>query len=182
MVLEVMGRNAGWIALVAGVAGGADAILIPEIPFDVQIVCDRIETLKASGRRYSLIVVAEGSAPVNGAQEFYIHGTTIEQSRLGGIGYRVGAQIEALTGAEVRVTVLGHVQRGGQPTPRDRWLATMFGAEAVRLVADEQWGRMVALKGNQITHVPIVEAVKMKAVSPEDEMVRVARDLGIVFG
>jgi 6-phosphofructokinase 1 len=182
MVLEVMGRNAGWIALVAGVAGGADAILIPEIPFDVQIVCDRIETLKASGRRYSLIVVAEGSAPVNGAQEFYIHGTTIEQSRLGGIGYRVGAQIEALTGAEVRVTVLGHVQRGGQPTPRDRWLATMFGAEAVHLVAYQQWGRMVALKGNQITHVPIVEAVKMKAVSPEDEMVRVARDLGIVFG
>ncbi len=180
MVLEVMGRNAGWIALKAGVAGGADAILIPEIPFDVAIVCAQIQQAREHGRNYSLIVVAEGAAPINGAQEYYIQ--TGGVMRLGGIGYIVGNMIADCIGAEVRVTVLGHLQRGGQPTPHDRWLATRFGAAAVQLVAQEQWGYMVALRGEQIVSVPMRDALQMKQVDPNGDMVQMARDLGIVFG
>lgn len=182
MVLEVMGRNAGWIALVTGIAGGADAILIPEIPFDIDVVCDRIRALRDDGRRYSLIVVAEGAAPVDGSQEFYIQGDTSAKSKLGGIAYTVGEALTECVDTEVRVTVLGHLQRGGMPTPRDRWLATMFGAEAVHLVAAEAWGRMVAVRGEHITHVSMEDAIKMKFVDPDGDMVQVARDLGIVFG
>ncbi len=182
MVLEVMGRNAGWIALVSGIAGGADAILLPEIPFDIQIVCEKIKLLQASGRRYSLVVVAEGAAPKDGTQSYYIQGEHKHERRLGGIGFRVGDALVACTDAEVRVTVLGHVQRGGQPTPRDRWLATAFGTEAVHLVKNEMWGYMVALRGTEVSYVSMEEAVKMKFVNPDGDMVRVARDLGIVFG
>jgi ATP-dependent phosphofructokinase / diphosphate-dependent phosphofructokinase len=180
MIMEVMGRNAGWIALVSGIAGGADAILIPEIPFTIDAVCDKIRALRAAGRRYSLIVVAEGAAPVDGEQEYHLHQG--EQQRLGGIGHSVGEMLADCLDVEVRVTVLGHVQRGGPPTPRDRWLATAFGAEAVRLVAEESWGRMVALRGTHITHVALEDAIKMKFVDPDGDMVRGARDLGIVFG
>lgn len=182
MVLEVMGRNAGWIALVAGLAGGADAILIPEIPFHIHVVCDKIRALKSAGRHYSLIVVAEGAAPEDGEQQFYIQGATIAQSKLGGVGYLVGEAISAGVDAEVRVTILGHVQRGGQPNPTDRWLATMFGATAVDLVAQKKWGYMAALKGSEIVHVPMSEAVKMKFVDPESHIVQSARSLGVVFG
>lgn len=182
MVMEVMGRNAGWIALESGIAGGADAILIPEIPFDIVKVCDKIQAIRAAGRRYSLVVVAEGAAAVNGSQQYYIQGKTAEQSRLGGIGHRVGAMLADCTGAEVRVTVLGHVQRGGQPTPRDRWLATAFGTEAVHLVKDGKWGYMAALRGTHVTSVPMEDAVRMKFVDPDGDMVQIARDLGIVFG
>jgi 6-phosphofructokinase 1 len=182
MVLEVMGRNAGWIALNSGIAGGADAILIPEIPFHIKNVFEKIRRLRANGRRYSLVVVSEGAAPVDGEQQFYIKGRTEADSRLGGIGQLVGAQIEDAVDAEVRVTVLGHVQRGGQPTPRDRWLSTLFGAEAIRLVADEQWGQMVALQGHRIVRVSMGEAAEMKFVDPDGELVRIARDLGIVLG
>lgn len=182
MILEVMGRNSGWIALTAGVAGGADAILIPEIPFDVGVVCDKIHQLQASGRRYSLIVVAEGAAPVGGEQEFYIRGDTLAQARLGGISFQVGNYLADCMEAEVRVTVLGHLQRGGQPTPRDRWLATSFGAAAVHLVAEEKWGYMVALRGNDFISVPIEDALQLKLVDPNGDAVRMARDMGIVFG
>jgi 6-phosphofructokinase 1 len=182
MVLEVMGRNAGWIALVAGVAGGADAILIPEIPFDIQVVCDRIAALRASGRRYSLIVVAEGAAPKDGTQLFKTPGSLLSPGRLGGIGNLVGNLLAECDDAEVRVTVLGHLQRGGQPTPRDRWLATRFGAAAVHLVAEEQWGKMVALQATSIVAVPMEAAIQLKSVDINGEMVRTARDLGIVFG
>ena len=182
MVLEVMGRNAGWIALMAGLAGGADAILLPEIPFRIGIVCEKIRALKSAGRHYSLIVVAEGAAPEDGEQQFYIRGATESQSKLGGIGHRVGEAIGECVDAEVRVTVLGHVQRGGQPNATDRYLATMFGATAVELVAQEKWGYMAALDGGEITHVPIREAVNMKFVDPESHMVKVARSLGVVFG
>jgi 6-phosphofructokinase 1 len=182
MVLEVMGRNSGWIALVAGVAGGADAILLPEIPFDMGIVCDKIAALRESGRRYSLVVVAEGAAAVGGAQEYYIKSHGLMEGRLGGIGYTVGNQIADCIGVDVRVTVLGHVQRGGQPTPRDRWLATRFGAAAVHLVEEERWGYMVALQGTELVSVPMAEAIQLKFVDPDGEMVRLARDLGIVFG
>lgn len=182
MVLELMGRNAGWIALKAGVAGGADAILIPEIPFDIQVVCDKIKDLQASGRRYSLIVVAEGASPIGGEQQFHIQGDEMQVGRLGGIGYTVGSMLTQRISAEVRVTVLGHLQRGGQPTPHDRWLATRFGSAAVHLVAQEQWGMMVALHGENLTSVPMEQATQLKFVDPQGDLVRMARDLGIVFG
>lgn len=182
MVMEVMGRGAGWIALHTGVAGGADAILIPEIPFDIEVVCQKIRQLERSGRRHSLIVVAEGAAPVGGGQQFYIKSQGRQGARLGGVGYNVGNMLAECIGAEVRVTVLGHVQRGGQPTPHDRWLATRFGAAAVHLVAEEKWGYMVALQGGHMTSVTMEEAIKMKFVDPNSETVQMARDLGIVFG
>jgi ATP-dependent phosphofructokinase / diphosphate-dependent phosphofructokinase len=182
MVLEVMGRNAGWIALNAGVAGGADAILIPEIPFDIEVVCQKIRDLRAAGRRYSLIVVAEGAAPSGGAQEYRIKDTAEIYRRLGGIGHTVGNMIADCIDSEIRVTVLGHVQRGGQPTPRDRWLATYFGAASVRLIAEARWGYMVALQGTRFVEVPMTSAIAMKFVDPKGELVQLARDLGTVFG
>jgi 6-phosphofructokinase 1 len=182
MVLEVMGRNAGWIALKAGVAGGADAILIPEIPFDIHVVNEKIRALRASGRRWSLIVVAEGAAPIGGDQQYYIKGDGLMGGRLGGIGFLVGNMIAQDIDSEVRVTVLGHLQRGGQPTPHDRWLATQFGAAAVQLILDERWGHMVALRGNALTAVPFSDAIKLKFVDADGELVRMARNLGIVFG
>jgi len=182
MVLEVMGRNAGWIALKAGVAGGADAILIPEIPFNIDVVNQKIRALRAEGRRYSLIVVAEGAASIGGDQQYYIKGDGLMTGRLGGIGYQVGNLIADEVEGEVRVTVLGHLQRGGQPTPHDRWLATQFGAAAVQLIIDEKWGQMVALHGNTLTSVSFSDAIKLKFVDPAGELVKMARDLGIVFG
>jgi 6-phosphofructokinase 1 len=185
MVLEVMGRDAGWIALHAGVAGGADAILIPEIPFNIEVVCQKIQQVQMSGRHYSLIVVAEGAAPIGGVQQFQskvIVGDRKTSTPLGGIGYIVGGLLAECIGAEVRVTVLGHVQRGGQPTPHDRWLATRFGAAAVHLVAQEKWGYMVALQGTDMNAVHMRDAIQMKFVDPSGNAIRMARDLGIVFG
>jgi ATP-dependent phosphofructokinase / diphosphate-dependent phosphofructokinase len=182
MVLEVMGRDAGWIALHSGVAGGADAILIPEIPFDIEVVCRKIRQIQLSGRHYSLIVVAEGTAPLGGKQEYYIKGDGKSGARLGGVGHTIGTMLADCVGAEVRVTVLGHVQRGGQPVPYDRWIATRFGAAAVHLVAQEKWGYMVALQGTHMTPVLMEDAIKMKFIDPESDTVRMARNLGIVFG
>ncbi len=182
MVLEVMGRDAGWIALHAGVAGGADAILIPEIPFNIEVVCNKIRQIQMSGRNYSLVVVAEGAAPVDGEQQFHIKDDGKGSGRLGGIGHSVGAMLAECVGAEVRVTVLGHVQRGGQPTPGDRWLATRFGSAVLRLVEREQWGYMVALQGTHIVPVTMEQAAQMKFVDPQSDVIEMARDLGIVFG
>ena len=183
MVLEVMGRHAGWIALHSGVAGGADAILIPEIPFDIDVLCHKVSQLRADGRLHSLIVVAEGAAPVDGKQVFYIKGEGKDEGRLGGIAQRVGMQISECVNAETRVTVLGHIQRGGRPTAFDRWLATRFGANAIRLIAEEKFGYMVGLRGTDMVDIPISEAVQaLKRVDPEGEPVRTARGLGISFG
>jgi ATP-dependent phosphofructokinase / diphosphate-dependent phosphofructokinase len=182
MVLEVMGRNAGWIALKAGVSGGADAILIPEIPFDIKTVCNKIRAVQASGRGHSLIVVAEGASPIDGQQQYYIKGDSRSDGRLGGIGFTVGNMLAECVAAEVRVTVLGHLQRGGQPSPRDRWLATRFGSAAVHVVAQERWGYMVALQGNEIIQVAMEDAIRLKFVDPRGPKVQMARDLGIVFG
>ncbi len=181
MVMEVMGRNSGWLALTVGVAGGADAILIPEIPYDIGVVFDRIQSSR-SARNYSLVVVAEGAAPLGGAQEYYIPGGGLMQGRLGGVGFVIGNLIVDALSVEVRVTVLGHLQRGGQPTPRDRWLATRFGSAAVHLVEQEQWGQMVALHGNDVVAVPMRAAAQIKMVDPDGELVQMARDLGIAFG
>jgi 6-phosphofructokinase 1 len=182
MVLEVMGRNAGWIALHAGVAGGADAILIPEIPFDIEVVCQKIRQLKLSGRNHSLIIVAEGAARKGGQQQYRIKGEGRRGARLGGVGQVVGDLLADCVGSEVRVTVLGHVQRGGQPTPYDRWLATRFGSAAVNLVAEEKWGYMAALQGTRMSAVKMEDAIKMKFVDVNGETVQMARDLGVVFG
>jgi 6-phosphofructokinase 1 len=138
--------------------------------------------LQGSGRHYSLVVVAEGAHPLDGEKLYYIQGDGKSEGRLGGMGYMVGRMLAECVGAEVRVTVLGHVQRGGQPTARDRWLATRFGSSAVQLVAQEMWGYMVALQGTQMVYVPIEEAIHMKCIDPQGDMVQMARDLGIVFG
>ncbi|MEM6283318.1 MAG: ATP-dependent 6-phosphofructokinase [Chloroflexota bacterium] len=182
MVLEVMGRDAGWIALTAGVAGGADAILIPEIPFRMERVFAKIRQINEAGRRYSLVVVAEGAHPHDGEQAYYIGEAGEAAARLGGMGNFVGAEITRVLNTEVRVTVLGHLQRGGTPTPRDRWLATRFGSAAAHMVARQEWGMMVALKGNDLVSVPVERAADVKLINPNSERVQMARDLGITLG
>lgn len=182
MVMEVMGRDAGWIALTAGVAGGADAILIPEIPFRLESIFEKIRQINDAGRRYSLVIVAEGATQAGGEQVFYIGQAGDDHAKLGGIGDLVGNAIAQALNTEVRVTVLGHLQRGGQPTPRDRWLATRFGSRAAHLVAQHKWGHMVALKGTEMVGVPIELAAEVKFLNPQSEMVQMARDLGITLG
>lgn len=169
MVVEVMGRHAGWIALEAGLAGGADCILIPEIAFDIEEVCGYIKRRKMRGKNFSLIVVAEGAKPKGGKEVVYGAGVDeFGHVRLGGIGYLIGKEIEKRTGLETRVVVLGHQQRGGSPTVFDRILATKFGIAAIDLVKDGKFGQMVALQGNKIVSVPIKEAVsKPKRVDPK---------------
>ena len=184
MVVEVMGRDAGWIALHSGIAGGADVILIPEIPFRWDAVADAIKARSKGGAKFSIVVTAEGAQPADGQQIFSRAGdgvTTV--ARLGGIGNEVARRLEEMTGIETRCTVLGHVQRGGSPTPFDRLLATRYGAAAVRLVAEGKFGHMVALHGAEITSVPIADAISVpKRINPESERVLMARDLGIGFG
>ena len=168
MVVELMGRHAGWITLEAGIAGGADVILIPEVPVDMDKVCDVIMKRHKRGRSFSIVAVAEGAL---------VKGTDIlaDQKkdqfghvRLGGVGQLIGDMIEKKTGFETRVTVLGHIQRGGTPTAFDRILATRFGAKAVELIKDGKFGRMVSLQGRNIEHVPLEEAVgKLKTVSDD---------------
>lgn len=160
MVVEVMGRHAGWIALEAGLAGGADCILIPEKPFDVEEVCNYIRRRQERGRNFSIVVVAEGARPKEGRE--FVYSEQIDEFghvRLGGVGYFLGREIEKRTGLETRVVVLGHLQRGGSPTAFDRILATKFGLAAIDLVAEGKLGQMVALRGNEIVSVPLKEAV-----------------------
>jgi len=184
MVVEVMGRDAGWIALHSGIAGGADVILIPEIPFHWQVVAQAIELRNQAGAKFSIVVAAEGARPADGEQVFRMAGdgvTTV--ARLGGIGDLVAHRLQELTGMETRCTVLGHVQRGGRPTPFDRLLATRYGAAAVRLVAEGKLGYMVALHGSEIAAVPIADAISIpKRINPDSERILMARDLGICFG
>jgi ATP-dependent phosphofructokinase / diphosphate-dependent phosphofructokinase len=183
MVVEVMGRYAGWIALYAGVAGGADAILIPEIPFDVQKVAQHIRAREAYGARFSIVVVAEGATPLGA-------GVTLQKAanggyveRLGGIGAQVTADLERLTGKEARTVVLGHLQRGGSPTSFDRMLATRFGARAVELLLDAQFGTMVAFHPPEIVAVPLEKVVGRTRNVPVDfDVVRAARAMGITLG
>ncbi len=161
MVVEVMGRHAGWIATFAGIAGGADCILIPEIPFDIDEVCDIIKRRQARGKTFSIVVVAEGARP-EGAKFEITQSDQVDEFghvRLGGIGTVVGQEIEKRTGIETRVTILGHTQRGGTPTAFDRVLATRFGIAAVDLVLKGEFGKMVALQGNRIVAVDLAEAV-----------------------
>jgi len=184
MVLEVMGRYGGWIALHAGIAGGADVILIPEIPFELEKIQQKIAQRRAKGKMFSIIVVAEGAAPKGGSMVVakMVEGST-DPIRLGGIGQQVADALAERTGLETRVTVLGHLQRGGSPTPYDRILASRFGVKAVELAVKGPWNKMVALQGREIVAVDLNEAVKqLKKVDPQGELVKVARALGISFG
>jgi len=161
MVIEVMGRNAGWIATFAGMAGGADVILIPEEPFDIDDVCERIRHRHRRGARFSIVAVAEGALPKEGTM--VIQEAELDQfghARLGGIGTLLQNEIEGRTGFETRVTILGHIQRGGTPTAYDRVLATRFGVEAIDAVHEGDFGTMVALRGPDIVRVPLSDAVK----------------------
>lgn len=184
LVAEVMGRYAGWIALNGGLAGGADIILIPEIPFSWEKVFAKIRERELKGKRFSLICVAEGAKPIGG--ELVTRGTDIKRTdpiQLGGIGKVVADKIEEKMNRETRVTVLGHLQRGGSPTPFDRILSTKFGAFAIDLVAQKKFGRMAALKGSEIKSVKIEDAIsRQKLVKPDDQAVITARRVGISFG
>jgi 6-phosphofructokinase 1 len=184
MVLEVMGRYAGWIALWCGLAGGADVILIPEIPWGIEQVAAKIRTRQEEGKKFSIIVVAEGAKTTGGEQVIRerIPGSG-DPLRLGGIGQVVGKLIEDSTGVETRVTVLGHIQRGGSPSSFDRVLATRFGVAAAKLALEGQSGCMVALKGLEVLPVSLVEATKNTSqVNPDGDLVHTARAIGISFG
>src|SRR4051794_13318430 len=181
MVLEVMGRHAGWIALHGGIAGGADIILIPEIPFDYDIIAQTIKVRDSAGHTDSLVVVAEGAKPRDGQQ--VKRDTESGEFRLGGIGDMVTREIALRTGKETRCCVLGHLQRGGAPTTLDRILGTRFGVKAVQLANEGHFGSMVSYQNYQVRHVPIAEAVnRLKLVPPNGELVQTARDVDISFG
>jgi len=179
IVVEVMGRHAGFIALNAGVAGSADVILIPEIPFDIDKVCDKIRRREAEGRHFSVVVVAEGALPKGGTVSLI----DPEHERLGGIADKVAHSIQGMTGKETRSLVLGHLQRGGSPTTSDRLLALRFGAAAIRIVAERQFGMMVAFQPPGIVAIPLEQAIAQPRRVPLDsDTITTARDLGISFG
>jgi phosphofructokinase-like protein len=181
MVLEVMGRHAGWIALHGGLAGGADVILIPEIPFDYEKISVVIKARDAAGNLGTLVVVAEGAKPKDGQQ--VKRDMREGEFRLGGIGEIVAREIAQRTGKETRFCVLGHLQRGGAPTTLDRILGTRFGVKAVQLANEGHFGSMVSYQNYQVRHVPIAEAVnRLRLVPPNGEMVQTARDVEISFG
>ncbi|MCB9902436.1 MAG: 6-phosphofructokinase [Planctomycetes bacterium] len=183
MLVEVMGRHTGWIALHGGLAGGAEVILIPEIPYDPQRIADYVALRARHGRRFSIVVVAEGAARPDG-DLVWREGdpTDMVQRRLGGVAWRIADELEALSDLEVRPVVLGHVQRGGSPSPYDRVLASRMGAHAVSLIAAGKSGRMVALRGTQMTDVALASAVrKIKSIDPKGQLVRSAREMGISF-
>ncbi len=184
MILEVMGRYAGWIAIESGIAGGADVILIPEIPYDMNKVAQKVMERKNAGKSFSIVVVAEGAKPSDGD---IVVSKVLKDSpdpiRLGGIGNKIAEDIERLTHIETRVTVLGHLQRGGRPIPYDRILSTRYGVKAVELVNEGKYGTMVSLQGNGITAVSLEEAVgKLKTVPPDGELVSIGKSVGVGFG
>ncbi len=184
MVIEVMGRYAGWIALEAGLAGGGDVILIPEIPFNMNRIVQKIHDRENDGKRFSLVVVAEGAKPEGG--ELVVARKVQDPNdplRLGGVSQFVGNRIEDLTGIETRFTILGHVQRGGSPTAFDRILATRFGYHAVEAVMDQKFGYLVGLRGQDIVTTPIEEAIAVpRRVQPDSQIIKTAMALGTCFG
>ncbi len=181
MILEVMGRDAGRIALAAGIAGGADIILIPEIPYKLAHIAAKIEQIRQRGRNFSLLVVAEAVKSESGESMMMQHHGG--ESRYGGIGHYLGHKLMEMTGAETRVTVLGHVQRGGQPSPQDRLIASAFGVRAVDLIHQGKFNRMVAWSGGNVIDVPMADvAGKTRAADPNGIEVTTARGLGICLG
>ena len=184
MVVEVMGRNAGWLALHTGVASGADVILIPEIPYDLEVIADVLRRRSKNGKRFSIICVSEGARPKGGD---VVVARRVETSpdpvRLGGIANKLVADIEEKTRLDVRATVLGHIQRGGSPTPADRVLATQFGYHALEILMAGAQGQLVVQQGGHLAEVPIQSvAGKQRKVAPDDPLVRTARAVGTCFG
>jgi 6-phosphofructokinase 1 len=183
IVLEVMGRNAGFIALHSGLAGTADVILIPEIPYHIDKVCQKIQQRDAAGRLFSIVVAAEGAFPAGGETSLIGGSLPGEAPRLGGIADRLARDIQSRTGKECRSLVLGHLQRGGMPTGYDRLLATRFGGAALRAIADARWGEMVALQPPNIVTIPLAAALREpKRVDLSHDIVTTARATGISFG
>jgi 6-phosphofructokinase 1 len=183
IILEVMGRHAGWIALHAGIAGGADCILLPEIPWSYESLCAKIESRRASGRNYSLVVVAEGAALPDRDVVTLERRREDRQVRLGGIGNMIAMELQERLGCETRSMLLGHLQRGGTPTAFDRFLATQFGVHAMQLLARGQFGRMVCYQPPQVNDVAIADAIgQLNKVDPQGAAVATARGLGISFG
>ncbi len=184
MVVEVMGRNAGWIALHAGIASGTDVILIPEIPFKVERICEFVENRSRRGKRFSIICISEGARLEGGEQVVSrIDPTSPDPIRLGGIGQKLAYMIETATGIETRTITLGHIQRGGTPVAADRVLATQFGDTAVELLMQGQRGRLVVMQAGKVTHIPIEEAEGKQRLVPMDHpLVHAARNVGTCFG
>jgi phosphofructokinase-like protein len=183
IVMEVMGRHAGFIALHSGVAGTADVILIPEIPYTVDRVCDKIRARDRAGRHFSIVVVAEGAYEVGGTESVIGESLPGQERRVGGVADRLARQIQERTGKECRSIVLGHLQRGGMPTGYDRLLATRFGGAAVKAIADGKFGQMVALQSPHIVCIPLADALAQpKRVDPQHDIVMTARATGISFG
>lgn len=183
MVVEVMGRDAGWIALFAGLAGTADVILIPEIPYDLDVVCEKVESRYDGEYGFAIIVVAEGAKPLGGEATVKEAAKAGQSRRLGGVADKLADQIEERTGREARALVLGHLQRGGEPTAYDKVLALRFGAAATHLVRERHFGCMVSLDPPDIIPVPLEEAVSsLKLVPTEGEIVATARRIGVSFG
>jgi phosphofructokinase-like protein len=183
MVVEVMGRYAGWIALHAGVAGGADVILIPEIQYDLEKIVVRLRERESFGARFSIVVVAEGASPVGGKMTLVEEARAGHLERLGGVGAVVAQQLQKVTGKETRYVVLGHLQRGGAPTAFDRVLATRFGGKAVELLSRGMFGRMVANNPPDIVPIPLADVVgKTKTVPLDYDLLSTARAIGVAFG
>jgi phosphofructokinase-like protein len=183
MVVEVMGRYTGWIGLHAGIAGGADVVLIPEIPFHIEKVADRLLEREQCGARCSIVVVSEGACPVGGSRAVAAASTMGREERLGGIAERVACQLQGITGRDVRFDVLGHLQRGGTPTHFDRVTAARFGAFAVEIADRGEFGVMVALQPPGLVTVPLRDvAGRTHAVAADDDLIRTARHIGICFG
>jgi phosphofructokinase-like protein len=184
MIVEVMGRNAGWIALHAGIAGGGDIVLIPEIPYDIDVIVEKVKERNRRGKRFSIVVVSEGAKPKGGD---IVIKRVVEEStdpvRLGGIGFVLGSQIEKLTGIETRAVIMGHLQRGGVPTPFDRILATRLGTKAVEMIAKEKYGYMVGVKGDLLVEVSLEDVAKGPRKIPLGHpLIRSARSVGTCFG
>lgn len=184
MIVEVMGHNAGWIALHSGIAGGGDIILIPEIPYDMEIIAEKVRERSRIGKRFSIVVVAEGAKPKGG--DIVIQRIVKESSdpiRLGGIGFLLGDQIEKKTGVETRTVVMGHLQRGGTPTPFDRVLATRLGSKAIDLIESKDFGYMVGVNGDSLVKVSLEEVAKgFKTVPLDHPLLGAARSVGTSFG
>lgn len=184
-IVEVMGHKVGWLTLYAGIAGGADIILLPEIPYDLDVVVEALKKRTRSGKRFSILAVAEGAISKEDAA---LTKKELKEKKKSGvvypsIAYEIGAQITERTGQEVRVTVPGHMQRGGDPCPYDRVLSTRLGAEAARLIQNKEYGYMVAVKNDDIVKTPLAEvAGKLKTVDPESSIIREAKMIGISFG
>jgi 6-phosphofructokinase 1 len=194
MIIELMGRYTGWVALYAGVAGGGDIILIPEIPYKIEKICQEVKRRSKVGKRFSIMVMAEGvkfsvmdRSASGGEDRKLVVERKVKAStdpiRLGGVSYKIASQIEKLTGVETRVIILGHLQRGGKPTDFDRILATQFGKKAVDLVLAEKFGEMVSLQCGETTSVPIESAIRnLKKVNLDSPLIEAARGVGTCFG